>query len=125
LFLLTDVFLPNQTEALAITHASNAETAARQLAAKAGTVVIKMGAAGALSCAKAVVTQSTSISIDIIDSVGAGDSFDAGYLYGFLHNWKAEKSLRLGCVCGALSMRKPGGTIGQPTLEEALEYVPG
>jgi sugar/nucleoside kinase (ribokinase family) len=122
---LTDVFLPNETEALAITQADTVEGAARQLAQTARMAVVKRGAAGALSYEADTITRSASIPIDVVDSVGAGDSFDAGFLFGFLHNWQLERSLRMACVCGALSMRKPGGTVGQPTLEEALEYVPG
>jgi 2-dehydro-3-deoxygluconokinase len=66
-----------------------------------------------------------SIPVDVIDTVGAGDSFDAGFIYGYLHGWKLEKNLRLACVCGALSTQQAGGTNGQPTLEEAMKHVPG
>jgi len=58
-----------------------------------------------------------------VDLVGAGDSFDAGFLYGYLHGWKIEKSLRLACVCGAISNQKAGGIDGQPDLEEAMSHV--
>ncbi|MFN2155329.1 MAG: carbohydrate kinase family protein, partial [Anaerolineae bacterium] len=51
---------------------------------------------------------------------GAGDSFDAGFLYGYLNGWSLDRALRLACACGSLSTRAPGGTTGQPTLEEAL-----
>jgi sugar/nucleoside kinase (ribokinase family) len=44
-------------------------------------------------------------------------------MYGYLNNWPLEKSLRLACVCGAMSTQKAGGTEGQPVLEEALKYV--
>ena len=121
----TDVFLPNQTEALAIAHATDVEMAARQLAEQAALVAVKRGAAGALACQQGIVTPADSISIEAQDAIGAGDSFDAGFLFGYLNRWTVERSLRLACVCGALSMRMAGGTQGQPTLEEALQYVPG
>ncbi|HTP02966.1 MAG TPA: sugar kinase [Anaerolineales bacterium] len=122
---LTDVFLPNRTEALGITHAGAAEDAARQLARSARMAVVKLGAQGALLCEGDSVIRSASIPVPVVDSVGAGDSFDAGFLLGFLNGWKPERALRIACVCGALSMRKAGGTEGQPTAEEALAYVPG
>ncbi len=122
---LTDVLLPNETEALALASAPDVDAAARSLARKVGLVVVKLGAAGALACRQDVITRADSIRVDVLDAVGAGDSFDAGFLFGFLNHWSVEKSLRLGCVCGALSMRKRGGTDGQPTLDEALQYAPG
>ena len=122
---LTDVLLPNETEALALAHAPNVEAAAQALAGKVGLVVVKLGAAGALACRQGIITRASAIRVDVLDAVGAGDSFDAGFLFGFLDHWSVEKSLRLGGVCGALSMRKRGGTDGQPTLDEAMRYVPG
>ncbi|HEU0293686.1 MAG TPA: carbohydrate kinase family protein [Anaerolineales bacterium] len=162
---VTDVFLPNKTEALSITKSSDLESAARGLAEKmqandvvrndipqvsglagrphsrtvahrdgvrdhpappfaAKVVAVKLGAEGALACHnKDSVTRASSISVNVVDTVGAGDSFDAGFLYGYLNAWPVEKSLRLACVCGALSTQQAGGTAGQPTLEEAMRYV--
>ncbi len=120
----TDVFLPNQIEALKITHAEDAESAAQELAGKATRVAVKLGATGALACKGVSTIRAEAISVDMVDSVGAGDAFDAGFLFGTLRDWGLEKSLRFACACGSLSMRKAGGTEGQPTLEEALRYVP-
>jgi len=122
---VTDVFLPNQTEALSITKSSDVETAAKVLARKAKVVTIKLGANGALACQKDSIARSSSIPVDVVDTVGAGDSFDAGFLYGYLNGWTNEKSLRLACVCGALSTQQAGGTNGQPVLKEAMKYVSG
>jgi len=119
----TDVFLPNQTEALSITQKEDIESAAKELAQKVGLVAIKLGAEGAIACWNDRMTRSASIPVRVVDTVGAGDSFDAGLLYGFLMGWPAAMSLRLACVCGALSTQKAGGTNGQPTLEEAMKYV--
>jgi sugar/nucleoside kinase (ribokinase family) len=121
----TDVFLPNQTEALSITRARSIEAAAQHLAEKARFAVVKLGAAGALACEKGTITKADSIPVHVLDSVGAGDTFDAGFLLAFLDRWNMERSLRFACVCGALSMRSLGGTLAQPTLEEALKYVSG
>jgi len=120
----TDVFLPNKTEALSITQANDVESAARQLAKKCKLVAIKLGADGALACTHNKITHAESISVNVVDSVGAGDTFDAGFMVGYLNDWPLEKSLRLACVCGAMSTQKAGGTEGQPTLEEAMKYMP-
>ena len=120
----TDIFLPNETEALSITHMEEVEAAAKRLAEKTNLVVIKLGAQGALACAHNEIKHAESIPINITDTVGAGDTFDAGFIHGYLNNWPLQKSLRLACVCGALSMQKAGGTDGQPTLDEAMKHVP-
>lgn len=122
---LVDVFLPNAAEALALTEAGDVEAAARQLAERVGIAAIKLGADGALACKKGEIWHASSLAVQVADTVGAGDSFDAGFLCGYLNDWPVERSLRLGCVCGALSTRLPGGTAGQPTLEEAMSHVPG
>jgi sugar/nucleoside kinase (ribokinase family) len=121
---VTDIFLPNQTEALSLTRSDIAEAASRQLAEKSKLVVVKLGAEGALACSQNIVARSASIPVHVVDTVGAGDSFDAGFIYGYLNHWTLEKSLRLGCVCGAMSTQKAGGTEGQPTLAEAMKHVP-
>ncbi len=69
--------------------------------------------------------QVSSIPVKVMDTIGAEDSFDAGFLYGYLDKWSLERCLRLGCVCGALSTQKPGGTDGQPTINEAMQHVSG
>lgn len=120
---VTDVFLPNKTEALSITESNDVESAARQLASKSKLVAIKLGSDGALACGQNVVVRSSSISVEVVDTVGAGDTFDAGFMYGYLNTWALEESLRLACVCGALSTQKAGGTESQPTLNEAMKFV--
>jgi sugar/nucleoside kinase (ribokinase family) len=66
------------------------------------------------------LVHASALPVDVVDTTGAGDSFDAGFLYGYLHGWPLERALRLACACGSLSTRAPGGTAGQPTLDEAL-----
>ena len=87
-------------------------------------MAIRIGADGALACKGKQVSHATNISVYVVDAVGAGDSFVAGLLFGYLNSWPLESSLRLACVCGALSIQRAGGTEGQPTLKEATKYVP-
>jgi sugar/nucleoside kinase (ribokinase family) len=122
---LTSVFLPNEAEARAITRQPDVETAAQQLAEQAGLVAVKMGAEGALACQRGETVRAVSIPVNVVDTVGAGDTFDAGFLYGYLNGWDTPRSLRLACVCGALSTQAAGGTTAQPTLAEAMRYVSG
>jgi sugar/nucleoside kinase (ribokinase family) len=118
-----DIFFPNKTEALSIAGVNNIEAAAKQLACKSKLVAIKLGADGAILQHDEKTIFAPSISVNVIDTIGAGDSFDAGFLYGYLNRWEMEKSLRLAAVCGALSTQASGGTAAQPTLDEALAYL--
>lgn len=118
-----DIFLPNENEAKAIAHKENVGSACKYLASKSKLVAVKCGADGALAQTQDVSLSVSSIQVKVVDTVGAGDTFDAGFMFGYLNKWNLEKSLRLATVCGALSTQSAGGTNGQPTLEEAMKYV--
>jgi sugar/nucleoside kinase (ribokinase family) len=128
---LVDVFLPNENEARALMRTDAVEDAARGLGAYAKVVAVKRGADGGLAIqgdtapdgAGDTIVRAPAIPVKVIDTVGAGDTFDAGFIYGFLQGWPLEKSLQLGIACGSLSTQKSGGLAGQPTLEEALERL--
>ena len=125
----TDVFLPNETECCAIAGVQDVSHALSRLVEKVKVVAIKLGARGAIARYREDNQQAPefaraeSLSVEVMDTVGAGDSFDAGFLYGYLNGWEIKRALRLGTVCGALSTRKAGGTNAQPTLSEALQYM--
>ncbi|MCZ2287423.1 MAG: sugar kinase [Anaerolineales bacterium] len=125
LLAVTNIFLPNEAEAKSLTGAENVEEAASRLQSRVEALAIKLGKDGALGMSKGERVRMESIPVKVVDTVGAGDSFDAGFVFGYLHEWGLEKSLRLACVCGALSTQRAGGTDGQPTLEEAMKYVSG
>ena len=119
-----DVFLPNENEALSITGRSNLSEAMLALAAKSKLAAVKCGEKGACLRKEDVEIQVPGLKVGVVDSIGAGDSFDAGFLYGYLNGWEIKKTLTLAAVCGSLSTRAAGGVASQPTLEEALVYVP-
>lgn len=118
-----DVFLPNETECRKIAGQEDLTVALDQLAARVPLLAVKLGKAGAVARRAAEEYHAASIPVQVVDTVGAGDSFDAGFLKGFLSGWDLPACLRLGAVCGALSTTRPGGTHGQPTLAEAQNYL--
>lgn len=120
---VTNVFLPNEKEAKSLSREQDVELAADRLGLKVETLAVKLGAAGAIGVQASQKIKAPSIPANVVDTVGAGDSFNAGFLYGYLHKWELEPSLRLACACGALSTQKAGGTNAQPTLKEAMKYV--
>jgi sugar/nucleoside kinase (ribokinase family) len=135
----TDVLLPNSEEALALAGALSAssdrprgggapepageeavEAAARELASLGPLPVVKCGADGAFAVEDGSLVRVLAVTAGVADAVGAGDSFDAGFLAGWLTGRDVEASLALGAACGGLSLRGAGGTGWQPTLDEAL-----
>jgi sugar/nucleoside kinase (ribokinase family) len=121
---LTNVFLPNAAEACSLARKDNVDSAAEKLAEKVETLAVKLGAEGTLGIRNGQKVRVASIPVDIIDTVGAGDSFDAGFLFGYLNSWPLEKTLKLATICGALSTQSAGGTTAQPTLTQAQKYLP-
>jgi ribokinase len=117
-----DVLLPNETEALALAGRTDGDVlaAARDLAAGGALVVVKRGAAGALAVRGDEVVEAPAPAVDAVDSIGAGDSFDAGLVRALLDGRPLADALRLACACGSLSLRAAGGIDGQATLQEAL-----
>lgn len=119
-----DIFLPNENEAVSITKAKTLQQAMLLLNKKTDLAVVKCGANGACLSKGTTDIEVPGLKVEVVDTVGAGDSFDAGFLYGHLNGWGLKKSLALAIVCGSLSTRAAGGVTAQPTLEEALGYVP-
>lgn len=119
----TNIFFPNEREALSLTHAASIEEAAAALRKKVKISVIKLGAEGAIAIHGDKTIAIKGLPVKVVDTVGAGDSFASGFIYGYLNRWPLERSLKLAVACGSLSTTAAGGTTAQPTLAEALSYV--
>jgi len=128
----SDVFFPNAAEARRITGIADVDAAALALAelgaagrSDGGPIVaVKLGVGGAVACrAGGPIVRVPAMAIETIDTTGAGDSFNAGFLRAWLDGEDLRESLELGAVCGALSTRASGGVDGQATLAEAREAL--
>jgi sugar/nucleoside kinase (ribokinase family) len=105
-----DILLPNEREACKLAQASDVERAAQILAPKVQILVIKRGAEGAIAWSgKEKYTDSPPV-VAMADSVGAGDSFDAGFIHQYIRNAKVENCLKFANIAGALSVTRAGGT---------------
>ncbi len=118
-----DVLLPNATEAVALAKSfgdapADTEHAARLLARRGPIVVVKDGARGGLAVSGDEVVRAPGLTLDVVDTTGAGDSFDAGFLASWLSGAPLPVAVRWGAVAGSLSTRAPGGTGGQPTADQ-------
>ncbi len=104
-----DVFSPNRAEALALTGEKNIESALDQLRALTETVIIKDGASGCLCGYPGGVIRSPAMEVEVVDTTGAGDNFNCGFIYGQIKGFPLEESLRIGNICGGLSVEVVGG----------------
>jgi sugar/nucleoside kinase (ribokinase family) len=119
-----DVFLPNATEAKSIARKGSMEEAVNMLAESIPLLAVKLGEQGAVARrGTAPAISVAALAVDVVDTVGAGDNFDAGFIFGYLNGWDLRRSLQLGVACGCLSTRKAGGTDGQADLDEAMRFV--
>jgi ribokinase len=115
----TDVLLPNVAELLALTGRTDRDEAARVVLGHGCQVALKDGAdGGTLWQAPDLVTRVSAPDVAAIDTTGAGDSFDAGFISGLLGGLSREECLARAVACGSLSTRAVGGTAGQPGLDE-------
>jgi len=105
-----DVFLPNQREAMKVTRTNDVEAAVAKLAEIVPTVVVKCGKDGAMAQRGKEKITSPAVKIDFVDPVGAGDSFDAGFLHQFVRGADLQTCLAFGNRAGAFSTTRPGGT---------------
>ncbi|AXK34621.1 carbohydrate kinase family protein [Streptomyces armeniacus] len=125
----TDFLLPNADEAHAlaaslgaapVTGADALTAAAAELAGYGPLVAVKNGADGALAHDGIRTWRAAPVPVDPLDTVGAGDSFDAGFLAALLRGEDTARALQLAAACGALSTRAHGGTAAQPDWDEAV-----
>lgn len=107
---LVDIFLPNEREAMRIAGTNNIESAINKLAEMVPLLVVKLGSQGVMARRGKERVVSPAVKVDLVDPVGAGDSFDAGFLHEFLRGSDLATCLASGNLMGALSVTRPGGT---------------
>jgi sugar/nucleoside kinase (ribokinase family) len=106
----TDVFFPNEDEAVRLAGGGDVPSAAAELARLARIVVVKMGAKGALVHGPAGAFEVPAVKVKVVESTGAGDSFDAGFLTRFVHGASLEECAAAGAKAGARAVTRVGGT---------------
>jgi sugar/nucleoside kinase (ribokinase family) len=119
----TDVFLPNAAEATRIAGVAEVDEAVVVLAERGVLVVAKTGRDGAIAARGKELVRAPAPQIDALDTTGAGDAFDAGFLASLLAGDPLERSLAIANACGALSTRALGGVDAQPTMDDALALL--
>lgn len=118
-----DILFPNRNELQYITGEKEFFKGVNSLVAQVPTLAIKLGSLGGLARRGDNLAAAPALTVEVKDTTGAGDSFNAGFLYGQLNDYTLEESLALACACGSLSTRSTGGTAAQATLSEAQAAI--
>jgi len=106
----TDILLPNEREACKLAQVNDLERAADMLSEKVPVLVVKRGSQGAFVRASKNKFVDFPPVVDMADPIGAGDSFDAGFIHQYIRGAKIEDCLKFANIVGALSVTRPGGT---------------
>lgn len=105
-----DIFLPNEREACKAAGTEDLEEAIQKLSKQVTVVVVKLGRKGSLAQRGSERITAPTKEVVAVDTVGAGDSFDAGFLREFVRGADLSTCLASGNLAGALSTTRPGGT---------------
>ncbi len=119
-----DYILPNFEEARQISGASKpSQVAERLLNEGVGMVVIKMGGEGCYVQNHETAFHLPAYPVEVVDTLGAGDCFCAGFAVGLALGWDLERTARLANAVGALCVTALGATTGVRSLEETLKFA--
>ncbi|MEP7106519.1 MAG: carbohydrate kinase family protein [Ferruginibacter sp.] len=106
-----DIFLPNETELLKLTGKDSVDTALKVIEAYGKIILIKKGKQGSLlSYNNKIVDRQSFLNEHVVDAIGAGDSFNAGFIFKFIQGFPPEDCQIFANLAGAISTTKPGGT---------------
>ncbi len=120
---MADVFTCNQSEAACLTGLADPQKSAEKLGQFCRLVVVKCGPQGAFAQVGTRQYHSPALQVQVVDTTGAGDSFNAGFLAGCLQGCSIETCLRYGNICGGLSTTRCGGASAAPTLEQLQALI--
>jgi sugar/nucleoside kinase (ribokinase family) len=122
---LADWFCPNADQLRALTGRAGIQDAIGDvLALGAGGVAVTLGADGCLVADRSGPAQPVPVMrVDVVDTTGCGDGFNAGFLTGLLAGCEPADAARLGVACGSLVATGLGSDAGLESLEQVLEFV--
>ncbi|RJP62791.1 MAG: carbohydrate kinase family protein [Ignavibacteriales bacterium] len=121
----TDVFMPNENEAIFISGKKNIQDAAEELGKHSKVVMIKLGSKGSLCKTGKETLKTTVFNVNPVDTTGAGDSFNSGFLYGYVNGKDLKACVMYGSACGAIATTKIGGTSASPDFNEMQKFLAG
>lgn len=121
---MVDLFFPNESEAQLLTGYEDPQEVLNTCAALGlEHTVMKLGPRGAATLRHGHLLAITPPDVEVVDTTGAGDAFDAGYIDAWLSGAEIEEQLRRACICGSLSTRALGALAALPFREEIVDIA--
>jgi sugar/nucleoside kinase (ribokinase family) len=105
-----DLLLPNEGEACRMTRKNTLDEALAELAQRVPCIAVKCGSRGSVVRVAGETFTMGGVPVKPVDAIGAGDSFNAGFLFGWLKGWPPDQCAYAGNITGALSTLRVGGT---------------
>ncbi len=118
-----DIFLPNEVELHSISGSGDCLEALRNLRNGRTITVAKLGADGCIAIVDGSVVSVPAFRVMPVDTTGAGDSFNAGFLSAWLRGKPIADAMQFGSACGALATQALGGTAAQPAEIDANNFI--
>lgn len=119
-----DVFLPNRQELIHLTGQINLKEAVKQLGEKTNIVAVKLGNEGSLVFHQKKENRLPAYKNEqVVDAIGAGDSFNAGFIFKYIQGKSIEECQRFGNLCGALNTTAAGGTTAFTNYDEIIRFA--
>jgi sugar/nucleoside kinase (ribokinase family) len=118
-----DIFFPNELELCGLAGSDDPVECLRRLDNGRTLTVAKLGAAGCTVLDRGKPLHVSAFPVNPVDTTGAGDSFNSGFLHAWVAGRPLDEALRFAAACGALSTRSTGGTDSQASLEEAEAMI--
>lgn len=119
-----DIFMPNAAELKALTSNSSLTAALHAIKDKGYITVVKDGSNGAyLNCGGNLMYQPAYLNKTVADSIGAGDSFNAGFIHYFIHGKPKKDCLEFGALIGAVNTTHAGGTGAFSSLQQVKQIA--
>jgi sugar/nucleoside kinase (ribokinase family) len=119
-----DIFFPNEAELLHLTNKQTVEEALKALEPYSRYTLVKQGKQGSLlSYAGKLVSSKSFLNRKVVDAIGAGDSFNAGFIFKFLQGAAPEDCQVFANLTGAISTTASGGTAAFAGYNETIKIA--
>ncbi|MFQ6084778.1 MAG: PfkB family carbohydrate kinase [Candidatus Bathyarchaeia archaeon] len=113
-----DILITDPYSCKALYNIKSPQEIAKFMSKKGPSIVaVKLGEAGSMAFVGGRAVKKPSYDVHVVDPIGAGDAFDAGFISSILKGWSIEKALQVGNICGALATTVKGDVEGIPTLD--------